>query len=206
MNRTAGFLLLNLLVFDLGPWAMPTQAQGFKINRDYLPDGSKIERSRLKLQLVDTNPEITDHRRRKDQTEYIMNVSAIPPDPPAPTVVPAGSELPCPVRESVKAPPAKILPDKPGESRFGSNLGGGSPQRTPPHRNANPGFKWVSGRLTNKPIQKPLPGPPEPERHPSAPVKVAQYAPSQDSSPVAAGTEALCQTSISARGRLLRSK
>jgi hypothetical protein len=213
MNRIAGSLLLNLVVSSLGLWAMPVQAQGFRINRDSLPDASQIERSRLKLQLVDTGPEITDHRKNQDQTEYIINVPPVRQETSTPAVLQAGSEIPSAASQNGMAPPVMIAPKHPQESRFGSNMPVGGNQRQRPSHGSS-GFRWVAGQLINKPTQMPaeqlnnkaaqMPAHREPmiEQRQSPPLRVAEYGPSQ----VGTSASSLGETSISARGRLLRSK
>ncbi len=62
-----------------GLLACPAEAQehgGFKINSKALPDASNIERARLRLQVVDTSPILTDNRPKNQQPDnYIINVA-----------------------------------------------------------------------------------------------------------------------------------
>jgi hypothetical protein len=211
MNRIAGSVLLYLAASSLGLWEAPVQAEGFRVNRNYLPDASQIERSRLKLQLVDTGPEITDHRKNQDQAEYIINVPPVRPETSTSTVLQAGSEIPSAASQSGMAPPVMIAPKHPQESRFGSNMPVGGNQRQRPSHGSS-GFRWVAGQLINKPTQMPaeqlnskaaqMPVHREPmlEQHQSPPLKVAVYGPSQ----VGASVSSDVETSISARGSLLR--
>ncbi|MDR3615431.1 MAG: hypothetical protein P4L53_17870 [Candidatus Obscuribacterales bacterium] len=53
-------------------------ASGFSTDTSKLPDASKIQRSRLKVQIVDESPEVTDTRKRQNNTLYQINVPPLP--------------------------------------------------------------------------------------------------------------------------------
>ncbi len=54
--------------------SQPASAQGFNIRKNALPDASQIERSRLRVQIVDKSPIVTDTRKDEDSTTYLINV------------------------------------------------------------------------------------------------------------------------------------
>lgn len=64
---SAGFILLAS--FNVAAFADPRGSSsninsgGFNINKDQLPRADKIERSRLKIQIVDDGPEVSDLRK-----------------------------------------------------------------------------------------------------------------------------------------------
>lgn len=60
------------------------QAQSFNTRAGQLPDASRVYPSKLKLQIVDEDPEVRDIRKPKDRTVYQIN---IPPAPQSTTNV-----------------------------------------------------------------------------------------------------------------------
>ena len=73
MKRISGFLLL-VTVAVTGTLEQPAWAQGFNLKKNALPDGSQIERSRLRVQIVDPSPIVTDTRKQEDSTTYQINI------------------------------------------------------------------------------------------------------------------------------------
>ena len=80
MKRVSSFLLLLMAVACASATAFsrPALAQGFSVRKNALPDASQVERSRLRMQIVDPSPIVTDTRKPQDSTTYVINV---PPPP-----------------------------------------------------------------------------------------------------------------------------
>ena len=72
MNKL--FRLLLLVTIAGAAASHPVLAQGFSIKKNALPDGSQIERSRLRMQIVDPSPIVTDVRKPEDNTTYEINI------------------------------------------------------------------------------------------------------------------------------------
>ena len=203
MNCTARSMLLTLVTWSVVLWAVPVQAQVFKIRKDELPDASHIERSRLKLQIVDTSPEITVHTKHQDQTEYVLNISPIQQDSTTPTAIQV-TETPGVVHQSGIVPTVVVAPNHLQPAQFGTNLPGhtGNLQRILPGTSTRTLARIVN--LNKPPRQTEYP---HQTRMPFSNPRVAPCKlPNMHQPRKQRLQPPFYQTSLSARGMLLRSK
>lgn len=159
MNKPVILLCLGLVAYAFcqpAAFADPKAGTGsFKIDKDALPDGSKIERARKQIQILDTGPIISDLRRPKQAPDQlIINLGpqqAVPGntyvygDPQAG----GGQAQAIPLGNS-----ARDLPNAgftryfdPNKASRYSNLPGGGTVGVHPTNNSPVAHKFVSGSL-----------------------------------------------------------
>ncbi|MGD9682840.1 MAG: hypothetical protein AB7W16_16745 [Candidatus Obscuribacterales bacterium] len=116
MRRVFSLAALAALVITGGIGAGEARAEGFKIDVSKLPDATKIHPSRLKIEVVNTNPEVSYHPN--PQTGPTTLIIQVPQQQQ-----PQGKTIIVPAPGSV--PPASGMAidlSSPPPARFGTNI------------------------------------------------------------------------------------